>query len=717
MTTEVQPQPQPQRSVQTQPIEHSAVSPLLPRMANIAAGRRQQRQQRRMGPNLHHTTSTVPSAFLPPPSSIMPPITFNATSPTPLRRYIPALASCASTPIWAKLCIPILAVFCHTMFYYGQTEPMWKLHANATIDVWANATSYTARRFFQGTGVPYENEFHIAQEEDVQTFTYYFAIHELWTAKDLPGLVIPRLAAILLIVFSGIWPHLKLIMLNLTWFFGRHPVRRTRTLQWLSGLGKWSLADVLVVCVMVGVLHLDWIVEPDAIKQGLMTDLPSLMEIVETLYTPQELCDKLLKMNCSSQRRIDMKAKCKTCSVTIGEAYAHPGWAGSMGKTILEGVDTSGGGSATLRVVGMRGIYAFCGAVILSILLSLIVDIFDVRAKRVAQQSEEELVVERLGLQDGERAVRRLIPETAAAPRRTRRNTASSDEGLEEPLLISDASAISATNSLEIEVGGDDGISSILSQPIASLFSFQFLVFSGVTAFVVFLAVDLFTMERLVYGAGPKLLSDILGVNFEKLYSMRSLMWTTGAAGGWDTMLMGTFGLFCVFGPFVRGVLLAFMVLLDQFKIPLSGLATAVSFLGSFCSWEVFAIAIVMVQMLMPTITNTIVQNPLCGQISDDGTCFMVEFNIIPYTFCALVLGGFLLVGLSWTATSRAMKHDETTETNASRRNVRPGRSIMSRVMTPNHDYQRLLSQVQEGQFDNTQEDGLEELVFETNQV
>ena len=63
------------------------------------------------------------------------------------------------------------------------------------------------------------------------------------------------------------------------------------------------------------------------------------------------------------------------------------------------------------------------------------------------------------------------------------------------------------------------------------------------------------TMERLVYGAGPKLLHEILGVDWERGYSFQSLMWTTGAAGGWDYMLMGTFGLFCVVGPVVRAAL------------------------------------------------------------------------------------------------------------------------------------------------------------------
>ena len=54
-----------------------------------------------------------------------------------------------------------------------------------------------------------------------------------------------------------------------------------------------------------------------------------------------------------------------------------PEWTRSTRQMILNGVDTTGGGIANLRVVGMRGIYAFCGAIVVSILLNLIVDIFD----------------------------------------------------------------------------------------------------------------------------------------------------------------------------------------------------------------------------------------------------------------------------------------------------------------------------------------------------
>jgi hypothetical protein len=48
-------------------------------------------------------------------------------------------------------------------------------------------------------------------------------------------------------------------------------------------------------------------------------------------------------------------------------------------------------GSQTFGGVGMRGIFAFCGAVIVSILLTLIVDIFDHRAKQQVRDEQTSL--------------------------------------------------------------------------------------------------------------------------------------------------------------------------------------------------------------------------------------------------------------------------------------------------------------------------------------
>lgn len=652
-------------------------------------------------------------------------------SPPPPPPGYPTLARSGSVPTWAKLLIPFLCIACQVIFFFGQTEPMWKLHVNADVDVWANATEYKTRRFFDVLGLDYDIPLQLEEAEDVQTFTYMYAIQELWEAKDLPGTFLPRFAAVLLIVFSGLWPHIKLLMLNLTWFFGKHKTRRTKTLAWLAALGKWSLADVLVVCVMVGVLNLDWVVDPGAIKDGLVNDLPSILQIIESLYTSGEVCDMFLKMDCDNQKRVANIAKCKACKGVVGEAFTHPEWAKSTGRTIVKGISTSGGGTATLRVVGMNGIYYFCGAVILSIFLSLVVDIFDHRAKIYERKREEEArgiergYRERGGLLLGERPVRRLITDPGSANNNVNNIIANhrdfDDDTLETPLL--DPSA-SSTLEIELPRGQEDEalLSNLYRGGRKRLFSVWFLVAALGTAVVVYLAAEMYTMDRLVYGAGPELLHEILGIDWQRPYSFQTLMWTTGASGGLDYMLMGTFGLFCVVGPVVRAVLLFLSVLLDQCCVSVANLAVIVNFLGSFCAWEVFAIATIMVQMLMPSITDTIIRNPACASISDDGSCLKIEFNLVPVAFSMVLLGGMSMVGLAWIVTGRAMiddnEYDDLSTSSINNTNSRnEGRSLLSSVMRQNHDYERLQG-IEEGIGASSSSRGeLEELVFETNQL
>lgn len=226
------------------------------------------------------------------------------------------------------------------------------------------------------------------------------------------------------------------------------------------------------------------------------------------------------------------------------------------------------------------------------------------------------------------------------------------------------------------------------------------------------MAVDLDTMERRVFGAGPQLLQDILGIDWQRNYSLRTLMYTTGAHGGWDNMLMGTFGLFCVLGPVIRAVLLVLVALLDRCCLPVEAVANLVNFIGAFCSWEVFSIAIVMVQMLMPSITNTIIQNKVCANLSNDGSCLQVEFNIIPMTFWTIIVGGVLLVATSCVAvgrgTDRSVSHQSASP-------ATPRAPRLANVMTPHHNYEHL--QGAEPPTNDALQEGVHELVFEINQV
>ena len=173
-------------------------------------------------------------------------------------------------------------------------------------------------------------------------------------------------------------------------------------------------------------------------------------------------------------------------------------------------------------------------------------------------------------------------------------------------------------------------------------------------------------------------------------------------------MLMGTFGLFCVLGPLIRSGLLLLVALLDRCRLPVHHVTSLVGFIGAFCSWEVFAIAIVMVQMLMPSITNTIIRNKACQTISDDGSCLQVEFNILPLTFWTIALGGLLLILSSCFAINRGNKGSSPSSPSTL---THPRSSFM----LSNHDYERLQS-IEQGTSEYV-DDGIDHLVFETNDV
>jgi len=214
------------------------------------------------------------------------------------------------------------------------------------------------------------------------------------------------------------------------------------------------------------------------------------------------------------------------------------------------------------------------------------------------------------------------------------------------------------------------------------------LLLSSLSKLIVVLAVTVPTMERQVHGAIPIVLHDILNVTWKKDYSLTSLMETTGKAGGWDYLLMSTFSLFCVFGPLLRAILCilrrvllssrrtkegghAQQTLLDpkHSETMIKTVSTMINFMGSFCAWEVFVVAILMVQMLMPSITSTILRKPQCSLIEgSEGSCLEVEFNILHFNFwCFIVAGGLLL----WMESSSSRKTTFRTTT-SSRQPHRP---------------------------------------------
>jgi len=326
------------------------------------------------------------------------------------------LAWAPTTPYWTIWGIPMIAIGIHALFLYGQIEPMWRLHQSQNVDVWFNATTEITSEIYEALNLT-DNHFELSlhEESTIQSFTYGFAIRELWEANGLPSKSTARLAAILLMISSGVWPHLKLLLLNWTWLRMRNPKRRKKFLYWLSRLGKWSLADILVVCIMIGIIHVDWYVDPEAIRDGIGQNFPYLLKLLTNRFTPERICLNIMPSDCL----YDPTFNCNTCI----EAIRNPDDTGSIGRMILlKGISAGGDGLIQLQIVGMRGVYAFCIAIILSILLSVVVDILDHKASssnfaflqiipttiiqsEEAEEEEDGILLSSLSLKDSQDAL------------------------------------------------------------------------------------------------------------------------------------------------------------------------------------------------------------------------------------------------------------------------------------------------------------------------
>ena len=72
-------------------------------------------------------------------------------------------------------------------------------------------------------------------------------MHDMWQAGVYP-------LAIMIGIFSGCWPYLKLLLMLFSWMAPTSvfPVyKRERLLMWLDALGKYSLVDTYVLVLMM----------------------------------------------------------------------------------------------------------------------------------------------------------------------------------------------------------------------------------------------------------------------------------------------------------------------------------------------------------------------------------------------------------------------------------------------------------------------------------
>ena len=306
----------------------------------------------------------------------------------------------------------------------------------------------------------------------------------------------------------------------------------------------------------------------------------------------------------------------------------------------------------------MKGIYAFCGAVILSILLSVIVDWYDHKSRvewerqrellRVAS-NEEQTQQEAAPEVSGTLAVAHQQEETAGLLARS-----ASGEGLQQLMLAENGRGSNKEAISEADRALDRQVMVESQQRSNAIFQGVTLV----TMLSVVAATLCVTIERRVEGALPSFVHNILGVVWTKHYSFWGLAWTTGLAGGWDWMLMGTFALFVIFGPIVRAILCFYASCVNEtpnmtptvaaaVQRRKRNLSLAIDFVGSFCAWEVYCVALFIIGLLLPDLTNTIIQDKRCAELGQNTSdCLEVEYQM-KNSFALVVVSGCMLLAVS----------------------------------------------------------------------
>ena len=161
-------------------------------------------------------------------------------------------------------------------------------------------------------------------------------------------------------VFSFIWPHVKLFLLHLAFFLPISPSARRNANYWLAFFGKWTLCDVLVMCALIGMFNIQ--AEMDVLK---------LWDELKPDFV--HLCDGICAGNGSRP------LGGANCTELCEEAEA------ALSTTLLN--DATLPSSDLAFAVSMRGLtsmYLFCCAVVLSLSLGVAIEFLDDRQRAAA---------------------------------------------------------------------------------------------------------------------------------------------------------------------------------------------------------------------------------------------------------------------------------------------------------------------------------------------
>jgi len=132
--------------------------------------------------------------------------------------------------------VSALILISHGLLLWGQTGQLWGLFTFNEVSVDASGAS---KELESGSML-------------VNSFSYIDMVVELWHQPY----AVTKLTAVLLLSFSAIWPHLKLVLLHLYYYIPAPSTPRRSALYWLGSIGKMSLADICATCMIFMLMNL-----------------------------------------------------------------------------------------------------------------------------------------------------------------------------------------------------------------------------------------------------------------------------------------------------------------------------------------------------------------------------------------------------------------------------------------------------------------------------
>lgn len=152
----------------------------------------------------------------------------------------PSSSSCynlaSTTTKHVSVAITSFIILSHALLLWGMTGKLWGMFVVDSINV----------AIFNQDTVTTDTATLIA------SFSYIDMVVELWKQPY----AVTKLTAALLVLFSAIWPHLKLVLLHVYYYLPTPSVPRRSALYWLGSIGKMSLADICATCMIFMLLNL-----------------------------------------------------------------------------------------------------------------------------------------------------------------------------------------------------------------------------------------------------------------------------------------------------------------------------------------------------------------------------------------------------------------------------------------------------------------------------